>query len=110
MANLRRLKKDIDYVLEELVFDCDMAFYYQPEKEKEIFALMKEGVDLRNELFCKVNNPFGKKPREAAGKLGKMPRKCDCSPVLVKRQYVALRQEIGARFEELFVKLSEMHK
>ena len=27
MANLRRLKKDIDYVLEELVFDCDMAFY-----------------------------------------------------------------------------------
>ena len=42
MANLRRLKKDIDYVLEELVFDCDMAFYYQPEKEKEIFDYMKE--------------------------------------------------------------------
>ena len=38
MANLRRLKKDIDYVLEELVFDCDMAFYYQPEKEKEIWC------------------------------------------------------------------------
>ena len=25
MANLRMLKKEIDYRLEELVFDCDMA-------------------------------------------------------------------------------------
>ena len=25
MANLRELKKEIDYRLEEVVFDCDMA-------------------------------------------------------------------------------------
>ena len=51
MANLRILKKEIDYRLEELVFDCDMAIYFQPGKEKEIFALMQEGVELRNERY-----------------------------------------------------------
>ena len=30
MANLRKLKKEIDYCLEEVVFDCDMAMYFQP--------------------------------------------------------------------------------
>ena len=30
MANLRMLKKEIDYRLEELVFDCDMAICFQP--------------------------------------------------------------------------------
>ncbi len=112
MANLRRLKKDIDYVLEEVVFDCDMAIIYQPSKEQEIFQIMQQAVALRNELFEKANNPFGKKPREAADKHGKLPRKCgdNCNSLLVKRQYAALRKEIAARFEELFVKLSELHK
>ena len=30
MANLRELKKEIDYRLEEVVFDCDMAIAFQP--------------------------------------------------------------------------------
>lgn len=34
MANLRNLKKEIDYRLEEVVFDCDMAICFQPSKEK----------------------------------------------------------------------------
>ena len=57
MANLRMLKKEIDYRLEELVFDCDMAICFQPTKEKEIFEVMQEGVALRNALFVKANNP-----------------------------------------------------
>ena len=40
MANLRFLKKEIDYRLEELVFDCDMTIYFRPDKEQEIFAIM----------------------------------------------------------------------
>ena len=57
MANLRMLKKEIDYRLEELVFDCDMAICFQPTKEKEIFEVIQEGVALRNALFVKANNP-----------------------------------------------------
>ena len=44
MANLRELKKEIDYRLEEVVFDCDMAIAFQPSKEQEIFELMQKAV------------------------------------------------------------------
>ena len=56
MANLRYLKKEIDYRLEEVVFDCDMAICFQPSKEKEIFEVMQEAVALRNDLFSKAMN------------------------------------------------------
>ena len=55
MANLRNLKKEIDYRLEEVVFDCDMAICFQPSKEKEVFEVMQEAVAVRNDLFTKAN-------------------------------------------------------
>jgi hypothetical protein len=93
MANLRFLKKEIDYRLEELVFDCDMTIYFRPDKEKEIFAIMQEGVELRNALYTKVNNPT--EPHNAS---------------LVRKYYAALRQEIVNSFGELFEKLSQINK
>ena len=92
MANLRRLKKDIDYVLEELVFDCDMAIYFQPNKEAEIFALMQEGVELRNQLYAKANNPT--EPKNSS---------------LVRKYYAAFRGEMIDAYGKLFEKLSALH-
>ena len=46
MANLRNLKKEIDYRLEEFVFDCEMAIYFQPNKEDEVVKLMEKAVEL----------------------------------------------------------------
>ena len=91
MANLRILKKEIGYCLEELVFDCDMAIYYQPTKDKEIFAIMQQGVELRNALYVKANNPA--EPH---------------NPSLVRKHYAALRQELNSAFGQLFEKLSEI--
>ena len=93
MANLRMLKKEIDYRLEELVFDCDMAICFQPTKEKEIFEVMQEGVALRNTLFVKANNPADAH-----------------NPSLVRKHFAALRREIEASFGKLFEKLSEINK
>ena len=56
MANLRNLKKEIDYRLEEVVFDCDMAICFQPSKEKEIFEVMQEAVGVRNDLTPRRSN------------------------------------------------------
>ena len=84
MANLRMLKKEIDYRLEELVFDCDMAICFQPTKEKEIFEVMQEGVALRNALFVKANNPADAH-----------------NPSLVRKHFAALRREIEAAGAEL---------
>lgn len=92
MANLRNLKKEIDYRLEELVFDCDMAIYFQPTKEQEIFAVMQEGVELRNELYHKVNNPTEPKNKS-----------------LVRKYYAALRAEMVESFGKLFEKLSAIN-
>lgn len=93
MANLRRLKKDIDYCLEELVFDCDMAICFQPSKEKEVFELMQEAVALRNSLFTKAMNPAEPHNRS-----------------LVRKHYAALRREIVDSFEEMFEKLSKVNE
>ena len=92
MANLRTLKKEIDYCLEEVVFDCDMAMCFQPSKEQEIFAVMQEAVALRNTLFAKAMNPA--EPHNKS---------------LVRKHYAALRAEMTASFEELFGKLSTIN-
>lgn len=93
MANLRELKKEIDYRLEEIVFDCDMAICFQPSKEKEVFELMQKAVELRNELFAKASNPTEPHNRS-----------------LVRKYYAALRVEMVAEFEKLFEALSEINK
>ena len=93
MANLRDLKKEIDYRLEEVVFDCDMAICFQPSKEKEIFDVMQDAVAVRNALFIKANNPAEPHNRS-----------------LVRKLYSALRTEMVAEYEKLFTRLSEINE
>lgn len=93
MANLRDLKKEIDYRLEELVFDCDMAICFQPSKEKEIFEVMQEAVAVRNALYAKAMNPAEPHNRS-----------------LVRKHYAALRSEMVAAYGELFEKLSKINE
>lgn len=92
MANLRDLKQEIDFRLEEVVFDCDMAICFQPSKEKEVFELMQEAVALRNLLFAKVNNPAEPHNRS-----------------LVRKHYAALRAEMEGEYDKLFEKLSKIN-
>lgn len=92
MANLRNLKKEIDYRLEEVLFDCDMAMCFQPSKENEVFEVMQSAVALRNELFVKVMNPA--EPHNAS---------------LVRKHYAALRAEMEVSFEQLYERLSAIN-
>lgn len=92
MANLRQLKKEIDYILEEVVFDCDMAMCFQPSKEKEIFEVMQEAVAVRNNLYAKAMNPAEPHNRS-----------------LVRKHYAALRAEMNDAFGTLFEKLSAIN-
>ncbi|MFI3292719.1 MAG: hypothetical protein SNG27_04645 [Rikenellaceae bacterium] len=93
MANLRILKKEIDYCLEEVVFDCDMAICFQPKKGEEVFALMQEAVEIRNAMYVKANNPAEPKNRS-----------------LVRKHYAALRAEMVDSFGEIFEKLSKINE
>lgn len=89
MANLRNLKKEIDYRLEEFVFDCEMAAFFQPNKEEKVVELMAKGVELRNALYVKANNPAEPHNRS-----------------LVKKHYAALRRDMVESFAGLFADLS----
>lgn len=93
MANLRVLKKQIDYCLEEVVFDCDMAICFQPSKEVEIMNLMQEAVEMRNAFFKKAMNPA--EPHNKS---------------LVRKHYAALRREIATGFGEMCEKLSAINE
>ena len=89
MANLRVLKKEIDYRLEEFVFDCEMAAFFQPNKEEKVVELMLKGVELRNAFYVKANNPA--EPHNKS---------------LVRKHFSALREEMIASFNKLFEELS----
>ena len=93
MANLRNLKKEIDYRLEEFVFDCEMAIYFQPMKEEDVVAIMEKAVALRNALYIKANNPV--EPHNAS---------------LVKKYYAALRRDMVSSFGSLFEELSSCNE
>ena len=93
MANLRELKKEIDYRLEEVVFDCDMAIAFQPSKEQEIYELMQKGAGLRTELIAKVSHP-SEPPNKPLG----------------RKYYAAPRADIVRSFEALFEELSKINE
>lgn len=60
MANIKNLKKDVDAVIFELVSDCYTYKYLFPEKDSDkIEGLINKSLDLRNNLFRKINNPEG---------------------------------------------------
>ncbi len=93
MANLRILKKQIDYCLEEFVFDCDMAICYHPEKADKVFELMQQAVALRNQLYKMANNPAEPHNRK-----------------LVRKHYAALRSNMVSSFETMFEELSVVNQ
>ncbi len=88
MANLRQIKKDIDYLVNEVVYDCYLAMYFHPAKREQIIGVMEDAAELRNDLFEMVNNPTEKNNKS-----------------LVKKHYAFIRRESMDRIEGLFDKL-----
>lgn len=79
--------------MEEFVFDCEMAIYFQPSKEEAVVGIMENAVALRNALYIKANNPT--EPRNAS---------------LVKKYYAALRRDMVSSFGSLFAELSALNE
>jgi hypothetical protein len=61
MASVREFKKDIDYLIFEVISDCFTYMEVNGEnKNGEIDAIISDAVGLRNNLIARVNNPAGK--------------------------------------------------
>lgn len=91
MASLRKLKKDINYLMDEVVTDSYLSLYFHPERKEKIVQVIREAVDLRNSLYERANNPIEKKSRS-----------------LVRKHYAALKHDMFEGIDGLFVRLSEI--
>ena len=93
MASLRKLKKDIDYLMDEVVTDSYLSLYFHPEHKDDIVAVIRNAVDLRNSLYDRANNPIEKN-----------------SPSLVRKHFASVRRDMFDGIDGLFVRLSEVGK
>jgi hypothetical protein len=92
MASVRELKKDIDYLVFEVISDCFVYSNIHPDnKSDELTALISEAVEFRNDLIARVNNPDGKD-----------------NPKIVKAYYKTVGKDLLTGVDELFERLSAL--
>ena len=94
MSSVRGLKKDIEYLVNEVISDCYISLYFNEDKKKdEIIAIISEAAELHNSLINRANHPVEKNNKS-----------------LVKKHYAQIRRDLFAGIDSLFVKLSEACK
>ena len=92
MASIRNLKKDIDYLVYEVISDCFTVMSVQPiEKSDELAEIVSDAVKLRNELFSRIKHPGGKE-----------------NPSVLKDYYRKVRIDLLKGIDELFERLSKV--
>ena len=93
MASIRGIKKEIDYLVSEVISDGYMALYFNVEKRDAIVSVIEEAVAMRNNLYEKVNNPADKQNKS-----------------LVRKHYAQIRRDMISGTDDLFRKLSDICK
>jgi hypothetical protein len=94
MASVRSLKKDIDYLIFEVISDCFAFSAIHPDdKSDELSAIISDAVNFRNDLIARVNNPDGKD-----------------NPKIVKAYYKAVEKDLITSVDKLFDRLSALSK
>lgn len=67
MTTRRRLKKEIDYVVSDLVIDCmTYANLYQKPNDKETLQIVEDTMELRNKLRNMANHPEQRNNNDSA--------------------------------------------
>lgn len=94
MGSIRKLKKEIDSLIYEVISDCFTFSELNPEtKSEEISGIIAAAVNLRNDLIHRVNNP----DREADTKA-------------VKEFYQLVNSDLLSGVDNLFDRLSSLSK
>lgn len=92
MASVRELKKDIDYLVFEVISDCFVFSGVNPDnKSEELSVLISDAVNFRNDLIARVNNPDGKD-----------------NPKIIKAYYKTVQKDLLEGVDKLFTRLSEL--
>lgn len=90
MASIKNFKKDINYLVDEVIGICLLHQYTRsPEKNEELEKLINEMVEYRDSLLNKVNNPEAREGKKS-----------------LKRYYRALFDELIEKVNHAFDKLN----
>ena len=92
MANLRELKKDINYLASEVVTQGLMKLTLMDNvKDEDVSPILGEAVEMRNEFIDRATHPDGKD-----------------NPKLVKKYYSKLREDLMKKTTELLDKVQAL--
>ena len=69
MANIRDLKKDIDYLVYEVISDCFAAMGSRQDEDisDNLAVIISDAIDLRNSLFSRVKYRAGSGSTQTPG-------------------------------------------
>ncbi len=110
---IRDLKRDVDYIITEVISDCYTCLIVHPgSKQGEVLEIIYEAVELRNNIFEKINHPVGKEKAASEERKvkGRFVKKPTLSSKLLKKHYTQLHNEIMTSVDALFTKLSNSCK
>jgi hypothetical protein len=94
MASIKQLKKDVDNQIFEIISDCLLYTGLHPDnKTDEVYAIIEEAVELRNDLFVRINNP-----------------ESNDDPKASKKHYAAVEADLDKGVNALCEKLSSVTK
>lgn len=92
MASIRRLKKEIDYLIFEVISDCfSYGGAHPDEKAEDVTGILADTVSLRNDLIRRINNP--ENPHD---------------PKAVKVHFNSIKRDLLFGTDELFRRLSSL--
>jgi hypothetical protein len=94
MASIRELKKDIDYLVFEVISDCYVFSGVHPGNQTdELSTIISDAVNFRNDLIARVNHPDGKD-----------------NPKILRAYYKSVEKDLLSGVDKLFDRLSSLTK
>ncbi len=93
MPSVRKLKKDIDSLIFEVISDCfTFGTLHPDEKVEEVSGVISDAVTLRNDLIKRTNNPA----------------KSD-DPKSVRLHYRLIEKDLFVEMDKLCGRLTALH-
>lgn len=94
MASIRKTKKEVTYLINEVISDAYVALYFQPtDKRDAIFAIINRAAELNNDLIDRINRPAEKH-----------------NASLVRKHFAQVRKDMFEGVDSLFAELSGVCK
>jgi hypothetical protein len=92
MASIKNLKKDIAFLVSEVISDSQLFIFLHPKQNTDAaYTIIEDAVVMYNLMLQRANHPDGKD-----------------NPKLVKQHYRTLRADLLSQTHSLFERISKL--